>query len=70
MPLPILFGSIVRTHGVPVGLTLTPEGWRMYAHSHPAHAAFQGWVWPTLEAARADLQLAVETSLPRASGEA
>jgi hypothetical protein len=70
MSLPILFGSIIRSHGVPVALTLTPEGWRMYAHSHPALDGLRGRAWKTLEDARADLRLAVETSFPRVAGEA
>ena len=70
MSLPILFGSIVRTHGVPVALTLTPEGWRMYAHSHPALDGLRDRSWRTLEDARVDLRIAVEASLPRVAGEA
>lgn len=70
MSIPVLFGSIVRTHGVPTVLTLTPAGWRIAAGTHPALGALRDRAWRTLEAARTDLRLAVEAGFPRTAGEA
>jgi hypothetical protein len=67
--MPILFGSIVRTHGVPHTLLLTPQGWRV-ATLLPGVEVLSAQSWKTLEEAREALRIAVEASFTSTPAEA
>lgn len=65
----ILFGSVLRTHGIPHTLLLTPQGWRV-ATLLPGVEVLSAQSWKTLEEAREALRIAVESGLTSTPAEA